>query len=535
MYESQLPLLPLVLDRVPHGLRQALAQEGIPTVERRASRVDGAFVLFDSQSGPPRALAPGQRAVDVDALRQGWRGDPFEDLLDERSARFAWKLGGFQVSEEIARVNKRAVRRHVMQKLRARIEELGGIWFCVGAFPFPYRTAFNFRFDHDEYDPADFERLLESISGYEHGTSHYVCGSTHEAHPQAIARLRGMDVGSHGYLHHTYQDSDDNLRNIRRGITALRRLGIEPSGFVAPHGRFNLGLLSALETLGVTHTSEFCLAYDELPFFPASSNVLQIPVHPVCLGIFLEAVANKHRDSRPIADDSSVGSQSARLWFDRVAGSDSSIRRLSALEAQRGVLNNEQEETIGRSAIDAAVDAATEHFCAIAHSRYHCGEPIFLYGHPNGRVGRHPRLLKTVFAQVADFSAAWWTTMTQFNDWWRTRQALRVRVVRGSQDNYTVLCDHLPRRYRLAGEIWRGEHVASIALDDGVLTFSPESLAFASRRVIAESTNFRVDAPHGVKSALRRYLDWEKVTPVQEIRTDTWRGWMKRTLRRIKD
>jgi hypothetical protein len=46
---------------------------------------------------------------------------------------------------------------------------------------------------------------------------------------------------------------------------------------------------------------------------------------------------------------------------------------------------------------------------------------------------------------------------------------------------------------------------------------------------------FRIDPPQGLRSAVRNYLDWEKVTPVEEIGVTTWRGWMKRTLRRIKD
>ncbi len=77
--------------------------------------------------------------------------------------------------------------------------------------------------------------------------------------------LRGFDVGSHGYRHHTYHFAKDNLANVRRGIGVLRQAGLEPSGYAAPHGRFNRGLLAGLEELGVTHSSEFALAYDELP------------------------------------------------------------------------------------------------------------------------------------------------------------------------------------------------------------------------------------------------------------------------------
>ncbi|MBX7072766.1 MAG: hypothetical protein K1X71_06420 [Pirellulales bacterium] len=528
------PLLPLVLDRVPPGLRLALGQEGVPFVERRAGRIDGRFVLFDSRGPAPQGLVTGQQAIDVDGCRDGWRGDPLEDLLDERSGRLGWRIGGFQVSEEVARVDKRATRRHVMERLRAMLERRGGVWFRIGAYPFPYQSAFNFRFDHDEFDAGDFDAVLGAIAGYEQATSHYVCASTHESQTEALARLRGLDVGSHGYLHHTYQDSEENSRNIRRGIETLRRRGIEPSGFVAPHGRFNLALLSAMESLAITHSSEFGLAHDELPFFPVGSNVLQIPIHPICLGIFLEALANRNRDARAVADDSQVARSKARLWFDQVAGGDSTIRRLSLLEAQHGVLTRDQEQTVGDAAIESAVDALCVHFAALVRAKYHAGEPIFLYGHPNGRVGRHPRVLTAALEAVGNLSAVWLTNMTEFDRWWRSRASVRARVV-AADGGYCVLVDHRPRGYRIAGEYWRGEHVATVPLDESMVALAPESLAFQARRAPAPQQVFRIDPPQGLRSAVRNYLDWEKVTPVEEIGVTTWRGWMKRTLRRIKD
>jgi hypothetical protein len=534
MIEARRFVLPLVLDRVPAGLRQALAQEGVPFVDRRAQGLQGRFVLYDSRSGPPSGLASGQIAIDVDGLRAGWRGDPFEELLDERSIRCVWRIADFDISEEIARVDKRAVRSHLMHALRTRIEAAGGAWICLAAFPFPYRAAFNFRFDHDEYDPDDFDRVLRAISGYEQATSHFICGKPHEGYPEAMSRLRGLDVGSHGYLHHTYQDREDNLRNVARGIECLRRLGLEPQGFVAPHGRFNQSLLRALESLGITHSSEFGLAYDELPFFVGGGQVLQIPVHPVCLGLFLEAAANRSRDWRPVGDGSSAKSASSRLWFDQVGGTDSSIRRLGLWEAQRGVLNRQQEETVGRGTIDAAVAATIDHFCQVARSRYAAGEPIFLYGHPNGRVGRHPRLLKALFEVVSDLSACWMTTMSGLNHWWRARNSTRLRVA-AADGGYSILVDHRPKGYRIAGEYWRGDHVAKVPLDEPLTRLMPESLVFESRKPAAGIKPWRVDPPHGLRASIRRYLDWERVTPLDEIRANTWRGWMKRALRRMRD
>jgi len=68
--ETELPLLPLVLDDVPRGLRLALAQEGVPYCDRRHHARDGRFVLFDSRSGRCRAPLPGQIVIDVDLLRE---------------------------------------------------------------------------------------------------------------------------------------------------------------------------------------------------------------------------------------------------------------------------------------------------------------------------------------------------------------------------------------------------------------------------------------------------------------------------------
>ena len=99
----------------------------------------------------------------------------------------------------------------------------------VGPYPHPYRSAFNFRFDHDEFVATDFDAVL-AVLAVGRTPPATVCGSTHEDQREALARLRGMDVGSHGYWHHTYVHAADNLRNIARGIDVLRAAGIEPSG-----------------------------------------------------------------------------------------------------------------------------------------------------------------------------------------------------------------------------------------------------------------------------------------------------------------
>jgi peptidoglycan/xylan/chitin deacetylase (PgdA/CDA1 family) len=483
MPDSTLPLLPLSLDNVPPGLIRALAQQGVPFRRRAAGAAEGRFVLFDSRRGPCRPLRYGQVALDVHQLRSGWDHDPLESLLDERSGRHRWQITGLTVTQEIALVDKRAVRQKILERLRLELEQAGGVWLCVAAFPFPYRSALNFRIDYDQYDPRDFDTTLSTLAGNEQATSHFVNAAAYLPHDDALGRLRGLDVGSHGYRHYTYLTEEENTSNIRHGIETLRALGIEPSGFAAPHGRFNRGLLSALERLQVGHSSEFGLAYDELPFFPHDGNVLQIPVHPVSLGIFLEAV----RGDGP--------------------------RRTAAVQQ--------------------AVRAAIDYFRETARAKYRAGEPVFFYGHPTGRLGTYPQVLRSVFDTADAFAAIWKTTLSEFAAWWRARAEVRLRVVR-YQDSYVVTAGSCPAGYRLGIEYWRGRHVARMPLEGRVVQFSPSALAYENRAPRPEIRPVRVDRPQGLRGHIRRWIDWERETPVEEVNTTNWRNWAKRTLRRLR-
>ena len=453
-----------------------LAQEGIPTVSRDRRGVFGRFVLFDSRNGPCRRTAPGQISIDADRLRRGFDLDPFLQWTDYQTLRFQWHLNGLSPSEEICRVDKRDIRRKIMARLRRLVERRGGVWLTVSPYPFPYRSAFNLRIDYDQYDAEDFARLQTSLSGHQDAVSHFVNGAAYESHNEALSQLFGLDVGSHGYRHHTYQTVDENLRNIERGIRVLEEARLQAIGFTAPHGRFNRSLLAALERLEIGYSSEFAAAYDELPFLPAGSNVLQIPIHPICLGIFLEA-------------------------------------------AQPG------EEK-------AALEAAIEHFRLLIRERHETREPVFLYGHPTKRLGRYPELLDAIFSAVDARSDLWRVTMTQWAAWWHARSRTRLTVAR--EGDYVVVdAGSLSSRFRLGIEYYQGDRVARLPLDKTTLRISPESIPYESHAAQTTFRPVRIDQPHGLKSRVRRWIDWERETPIEEISPTSLRNVAKRTLRTL--
>jgi len=482
---TEATLLPLVLDKVPRGLRIALEQEGIPTCPHQTGAISGRFLLYDSRQVSRPMPSSGQHPIDVDELRSFFANDPFAALVDQRTARFAWPFAGLELHEEVARVERRDVRRELMARLRQKIERAGGVWLRLSAFPFPYRSALNFRIDYDQYDAADFHRTLAAIEGHEQTTSHYLSGAAYEARPDALSRLDGLDVGSHAYWHHVYRAPADNLRNVGRGIEVLRRAGIEPHGFVAPHGRFNHGLRAALEKLGVTHSSEFALAYDELPFFPPGSSVLQIPVHPVCLGLFFEAAERRHRDS------------------------------------------------LSDHARDTVADLAESYFQRTARAKYLAGDPVFFYGHPTGRLGRYPRVLKRVLTELSGFAAMWPVTMSQFAAWWEARGQVQL-VLRRREDQFELSCYGRGQRYRWGVEFHRGEHFALMPVDGRVLRFSPDALVYEHVRPSTSQVERRRDAAEPLRRRLLRWVDWEVETPLDEIDGPTWRHTAKRVLRRLR-
>jgi hypothetical protein len=484
MIDDESPLLPLVLGPVPGSLHRALEQEGVPVASwksgaQTAGAVAGRFVVFDSRLGRCGPIDPRQTAIDIDGLRRGQSPDPLAALDDTRSARRSWQIGQRLVSEEVARYDKRILRQRLMARLRGLVESAGGVWMRLAPFPYPYRSAFNFRLDHDQYRPDDFDRVLQATSGYEHALSHFVAGASFEGQPAALERLRQMDVGSHGYRHHTYRQASENLRNIARGIDVLRQAGIEPSGFASPHGRWPAGFARVLDALGISHSSEFGLAYDDLPFFPDRGNVLQIPVHPVCLGICLEA-------------------------SDRAGGGPTGRAR--------------------------AADELAEYFQQAAAARHRAGEPLFFYGHPDGRLGQYPDVLRRLLGTVSQLPALWPTSLTEFGSWWRARSRTRIRVYRDDQ-RVRVVASGRPRAYPLAVEYFQGDQVASVPLESDELRFSPGALAYRRSLALPAAGVAHCTLPKSLRSSVLRYFDWEKETPVEEIATDHWRGWVKHKLR----
>ena len=483
MIDSELPLLPLVTDGVPPGLLQTLAQAGVPFRQRTSGGEEGRFVLFDSRSSLAPSPGYGQIAIDIDRFRNPDEPDPFELLLNEESQLQQWDIAGWTVAEEVARVDRRTLRQRILDWLRDEIEQAGGIWLCVSPFPFPYRSAFNLRIDHPQFDAINFHAALRALDDCLPVTTHFLSGETFESHPDDLIRLRGLDVGSQGYCCEVFSTEQENLENVRKGIESLRAAGLDPVGYAAPAGRFSRSLLHALEELEIGYSSELCLAYDDLPFFPEGSLVLQVPVHPISLNSFPGMM--HPGESKSPAD------------------------------------------------VQQAVRAGVDYFRDLARRKYHAGEPVFFRGQSTGDFLCYPQLLRAVLDTADSFGAIWKTTLRQFADWWRARASVRIRVTR-EEDHYRVKSDGHPPEYHVGIEYWRGRHVARIRLKGHELQFSPLALAYENRSAPPLVHPVRVDPPEGLRGFVRRWVESGKDSVVDESSPDSWRDWAKRALRHLR-
>ena len=485
LYRPVLAPLPLLLWRTPPALELILTQEGIahetvsdahPFAFRR-----GRFVLYDGRqtaAGSLKALLTAKHvAIDIDVLRREEPVDPFQAMTDDQSARAIWKVRHWNLSERVARQPKAWIRRRLIDALRQQVLASGGIWVRLAPFPYPFRSAFNFRVDLDEPVPEDYHRFALTRNLLADCCTHFVSTHAYENHDEVLADLRRYDTQSHGHFHYVYRDSEANLRNLERADRGLRDAGFEPEGFAAPHGRWNAGLDDCIESLGYAYSSDFQLGYDDLPFFPWKGNrfsrVLQLPVHPVCEGLFLDAGV---RDS--------------------------------------GVVAN--------------------YLSRVVEAKIACGEPALVYGHPERRLGKMPEIFIGLHRVLERQSLVWRVTMTELARWWRSRTGRKYMVLPREGNRFEIQFEEWDTEFPLAMEIQRGGFGCSLPVACSRTVIDADELVYERRDppreplVVPPKIDHR---PTGLKAAVREALDWETVTPLHELPAASLAGKLKKGLR----
>ena len=379
--------------------------------------------------------------------------------------------------ERVSRQPKAWIRRRLIAALREQLLAAGGLWMRLAPFPHPYRSVFNFRVDLDEPVPDDYHRFALPRNLLADCCTHFVSTHAYENQTEVLSDLLRHDTQSHGHFHYVYRDPEANQRNLERADRILRLAGFSPTGFAAPHGRWNPGLDDALEALGYEYSSDFQIGYDDFPFFPWKgdrfSRVLQLPVHPVCEGLFLDAGV---QDSRVVAD----------------------------------------------------------YLCRVIEAKVSSGEPALVYGHPERRLGRMPEILIALHRLLEKQSLVWRATLTELAQWWHWRAGRKYLVLPREGNRVEIQFEEWDPEYPLAMEIHRGNFCCSLPLSGPRTVIRVDELVYERREPAIEPAVVppTVDDRHpSLKDAVRQALDWETVTPLHELSSDSLSDRLKKGLR----
>lgn len=281
-------------------------------------------------------------------------------------------IGDKNPSETVAKVSRASLREEIVHSVKKKVFENNLPYIHLSYYPMGYRTICAFRVDCDVTDRASFFNLLNHAEKHELPMTWFIDVASQESYMKEVASIRkaGHDIQLHCYNHVTYGNYRKNEKNIRKGKDLMEASGIPITGFVSPFGQWNPSLNKVLEDMKFQYSSEFAIGYDDLPFYPVFdrhiSSVLQIPIHPICIGSLRNAGFTLHE---------------MIAYFDK-----------------------------------------------IINMKYERGNPVILYGHPRNEIDRYPEIIDFVFSSMKKLHEIWFTTFTEYSSWWQRRLKVEFNV-----------------------------------------------------------------------------------------------------------
>lgn len=206
--------------------------------------------------------------------------------LDTRARRKAFYLKGNRLpSERVSLVSKGEIRKIIHHLLRSLHTELGIPYCHIWYFPDGVHNVFALRIDTDNGTENEVETLYRLAEGENIRMSWFLHVEAHKEWLATFSKMSGHEIAVHCYRHRVATRAD-----MQKAFEVLRTFEFTPQGFAAPYGVWSENIQRAAEELGFLYSSEFSFDYDNLPSTPIIGNtwsrVLQIPIHPICIGTF---------------------------------------------------------------------------------------------------------------------------------------------------------------------------------------------------------------------------------------------------------
>jgi len=149
-------------------------------------------------------------------------------------------------------------------------------------------SCFIFRVDTDYCEGDDALELYRVCRKYNISGTWFIDTASEDRIKDIYAEMEDQEIAFHCHRHRIFKDHNTNLQYISQGLDKLKKYNLSVSGYAAPFGEWNQSLAGVLEEKEFSYSSEFTLAYDDLPFYPyfnsRNTSVLQIPIHPISSG-----------------------------------------------------------------------------------------------------------------------------------------------------------------------------------------------------------------------------------------------------------
>lgn len=402
-------------------------------------------------------------------------------LGDKRSTLKQFSAGEKTfVTETVALERKSEIRQVAVEAIKLAFWKKNLPYAHLWYYPSGYESAFNFRFDLDEFDPQDFTVMCALVEKYLGSITCFPCMKTYESLTEPLSRLSaiGPEIGSHSYVHHVYSSYEQNLKNISKAEALLSKFVPEITAFAGPHGKWHPTLQRILEEKKYCYSSEFGLDYDNFPFYPIlsgrKSSVLQIPVHPICEGVFLE-----------------------RHGY------------------QPDLINN--------------------YYAGVIEYKKARHEPIFIFGHPTRRIGRYPDILHHLYRCIEGDKKVWRTELREFYSWWKERESYswtpqwengNLKLL-GTHEKIWIETIFPDQKQYLAPADKLDYLIPSVSIKESQSTLLPNSPVKEKIHPLSFLKKIRL--------AVKAYLDWEIKTPIKDLEVRSLSQFIKYAIRLIHD
>ena len=191
-------------------------------------------------------------------------------------------------SEIVAKVSKGKIRQIILRCLQFLHNKRNIPMIHLWKYPNNCQNLFMFRVDTDFCSVEEATALYDLCKKNNISGTWFVDTVSKETLQQVYCKMPDQEIALHCRRHLVFSDYETKKENIENGLSDLQEEGIDVTGFAAPFGEWNENLAKVLEDKNFQYSSEFCLDYDDLPFYPVlnqkKSSVLQIPIHPMSTG-----------------------------------------------------------------------------------------------------------------------------------------------------------------------------------------------------------------------------------------------------------